>query len=190
MKEARRMIKIQSQVANDSGDPEENRLLKNMKNVYTKMEKKKKQEYEEKALKNIRFKWKFIQNDEEEKTPVKVVIDGSVTTSQRKIANKYMEHIQHKIDSLTVEKPDRKTDAMKIFAKLISKVDDTFEFEEVRYKDVYKTITKLKPSRARGENELTNVFIKEIPQYATLVIMQLKPNHMDVIVSFKLLSFL
>ena len=84
-----------------------------------------------------------------------------------------MEHIQNKIECLTAEKPNRKDDAMKIFLKLIEKVEENFEFHEVLYKDIYKTITKLKPSRARGDNELTNEFLKEIPQYSTLAIMHL-----------------
>ena len=173
LKATRHAIKRQSKIANESGDADKNRLLRNIKNVYTKLEKKKKPDFEEKALKNIRYKWKFIRNEDEEKIPVKVVIDRSSTSNQRKIANKYMEHIQNKIDSLTAEKPDRKDDAMKIFLKLIEKVEENFEFHEVLYKDIYKTITKLKPSRARGDNKLTNKILKEIPQYSTLAIMHL-----------------
>ena len=62
---------------------------------------------------------------------------------------------------------------MNFFLKLIERVEDNFVFKEVRYKDIYKTIAKLKPSRARGENELTNEFLKEIPKYSTLAILHL-----------------
>ena len=67
LKAARHAIKRQSKIANESSDADKNRLLRNMKNVYTKLEKKKKPDFEEKALKNIRYKWKFIRNEDEEK---------------------------------------------------------------------------------------------------------------------------
>ena len=99
-------------------------------------------------MKNIKYRWKFIKTDEDEKTPVRINIDGESTKCQRKIANKYIQHIQEKINKLTEEKDDKGIDPMKVFEKLISKVEKTFEFTEVRYKDVYKVITSLKLSRA------------------------------------------
>ena len=58
-KEARKATKNQSMIANDSGDVEENRLLKNKKNLYSKLEKKKKHEFEEKALMKTKYQRKL-----------------------------------------------------------------------------------------------------------------------------------
>ena len=83
--------------------------------------------------------------DEGEKTPVKVKVSREFTILQRIIAQKYVEHIKKKIDDLTKDKPDRKDNAMLIFTKLVEKVEETFEFREVGYQDVYRIISKIKP---------------------------------------------
>ena len=79
-----------------------------------------------------------------------------MTTSQRKIAEAYVDNLKNKIDRLTANLPDETEKAMKIFRKLINHVEENMEFEEVSYKDVYKLVNGLKKSNSRGENELTN----------------------------------
>ena len=72
-----------------------------------------------------------------------------------------------KIEDLTKDLPDRKAEAMEVFRRVIDRVKDTLEFKEVIYQDVYKIISKLKNSKSRGENELNNLFLKEIQQYVS-----------------------
>merc|ERR1712081_149497 len=95
---------------------------------------------------------------------------------QRKIAEKYSEHLLKKIDSLTNELPDKRNEAMKIFTKLKTIVEEDLTLKEINYKKVYKAVTKLKKSNSRGENELTNRFLKEIPQFISLAILHLFNN--------------
>ena len=102
-----------------------------------------------------------------------ICIDGKKTTSQRKIANEYGEHLLRKIDKLTKDILDEKEVAIKLFQKLIPKVDEDFVIKEARYKEVYKIISKLKPTKSRGDNEVTNMLIREIPQIMTLATMHL-----------------
>ena len=52
-------------------------------------------------------------------------------------------------------------------------MEEDWFLETVRYKDIEKVISKIKPSRSRGDNEVTNLMIREIPQYATLATMHL-----------------
>ena len=144
-----------------------------MKNRYTKVETKKKKEYEKRVLSNIKQKWKYIREDEGEKTPVKIKLDGKETTCQREIATKYSDHILKKIDELTKNLPDKTAEAMEVFKKLVNKVEEDFSFKTVSYREVYKIVSRLKPSKSRGENELTNSFIREIPQFSSTAIMHL-----------------
>ena len=65
---------------------------------------------------------------------------------------------------------------MKIFTKLITRVEEDLTLKEINYKKVYKAVTKLKKSNSRGENELTNQFFKEIPQFISLAILHLFNN--------------
>ena len=60
-----------------------------------------KKEFKKKILANNNAKWKFIRQDEGNKNPVSVKINGKKTTCERKIAKKYGEHILRNIDSLT-----------------------------------------------------------------------------------------
>ena len=48
------------------------------------------------------------------KIPARINIEGESTTSQRKIAASYKEHIQEKINNLTKDKAQKKDKAMKI----------------------------------------------------------------------------
>ena len=173
LKNARDAIKLQSKVAHTSKNLEEERLLKNMKNRYTKLETKKKKIYEEKVLKKIKEKWKFIRNDDTDKTPVYVKVDNNYTSCQRRIANAYAEHTSNKIKNLTEHLPDKKDQAMNIFKSLIKRVDQDLVLRETNYREVYKIISNLKRSNSRGENEITNNILKEIPQYITLAIVHL-----------------
>ena len=52
-------------------------------------------------LKRIHTRWKFINDSEEEKTPVQVKVDGVKTTKQRTIANAYGDHLLDKVENLT-----------------------------------------------------------------------------------------
>ena len=81
--------------------PDELRLLKNLKNQYAKTEKSKKKKYEQEMLKRINSRWKYINDSEEEKTPVQVKVDGIKTTKQRTIANAYGDHLLAKVENLT-----------------------------------------------------------------------------------------
>merc|ERR1711954_417704 len=113
---------------------EEHRLLKHLKNQYTKMEQKKKKQHEIKILKSIKSKWKHINQEDRCKTPVNVKVNGVYTTDQRKIAEKYSEHLLKKIDSLTNELPDKRNEAMKIFTKLITRVEEDLTLKEIKKK--------------------------------------------------------
>ena len=106
LRNMRRNIKQQSSIAHNTKDTEEHRLLKHLKNQYTKMEQKKKKQHEIKILKGMKSKWKHINQEDGCKTPVNVKINGVYTTNQRKIAEKYSEHLLKKIDSLTNKLPD------------------------------------------------------------------------------------
>ena len=47
----------------------------------------------------MKFKWKHIKTDYNEKTHVGIKIDGKYTSCQREIAKKYIAHIVDKIDN-------------------------------------------------------------------------------------------
>ena len=59
---------------------------------------------------------------------------------------------------------------MNLFRKLIERNEEDFSFFTVSLKNVYKIINHLRPTKARGENEITNLMIKQIPQYVALAI--------------------
>ena len=172
----RKTIKQQSTIAHESKDINEHRLLKNLKNQYTKIQNKKKKEYETKILKGIKSKWKFINENDVCKTPVYVKINGKYSSNQRLIAEKYSEHLIDKIDSLTNSLPDKRNEAMKVYTKLVERVEEDCVLKEITYKKVYKTIMKLKKTNSRGENEITNRYLKEIPQFISLAILHLYNN--------------
>merc|ERR1711954_492447 len=129
---------------------------------YTKIQNKKKKEYETKILKGIKSKWKFINENDVCKTPVYVKINGKYSSNQRLIAEKYSEHLIDKIDSLTNSLPDKRNEAMKVYSKLVERVEEDCVLKEITYKKVYKTIMKLKKTNSRGENEITNRYLKEM----------------------------
>ena len=115
-------------------------------------------------MNKINAKWHFLKDDDEYKSPVCVKVARKLTTAQRKIAEEYATHIENKISNLTKSPPDSKENAVKIFKKLVTRVDKDFKFNEVQYKEVYKTVSGIKNSKSRGENELSNCFLCEIPQ--------------------------
>ena len=119
LQRARQKIKMQSKISHQSNDPEEARLLKNLKNQYTKMETRKKKEYENKVLGYLQEKWKFMKEDDGCKTSVNIKIYSKNTTCQRKIENEYANHISKKIQKLTDNLPEKKTRAIDIFKKLL-----------------------------------------------------------------------
>ena len=99
-----------------------------------------------------------------------------MTTVQRTIAEEYACHIEKKIENLTKSLPEAKEKAVNIFKKLVSRVDEDFNFSEVRYKEVYKMVSSIRNSKSRGENELSNCFLREIPQYVSLALTHLFNN--------------
>ena len=119
------------------------------------------------------MKWKFINQEDGKKTPVMVRVKGRMMTNQCLIANSYGEHLKDQIETITKEIPDNTDDAMKLFEKLIPKVDDELVMEEASYSEVYKLVSSLKPSKCRGENEVTNAMLREIPQIITLAVLHL-----------------
>ena len=78
-----------------------------------------------------------------------------------------------KIKTLTSNMPERKEVAISIFKDVINKVEDDFKFEECTYKDVYRVVSRVKNSKTRGENEVCNSLLREIPQFMTLAIQHL-----------------
>ena len=104
---------------------------------------------------------------------MEVKVKGKKTTDQCRIANEYGDMIIEKIKNLTKELPDKKSSAMKIYEKMITKVEENMVFTEVTYREVYKILSKTKNSKSRGDNELCSAFLKEIPQFTTLAIVHL-----------------
>ena len=84
LRHSRKRIQEKSKLAHRTGCPEEARLLKHLKNQYTKKETKKKKEFETKIMNKINAKWRFLEDDDEDKTPVCVKFDGKLTTAKEK----------------------------------------------------------------------------------------------------------
>ena len=118
-------------------------------------------------------KWKFINREEGEKTPVMVRINGKKTSCRRFSANKYGDHLIEKIENLTKDLQNETNVAMEIFEWLIPNVDEEMVMEEASYKEIYEIISKLRPTKSRGENEVTNVMNPENPQIMTLAVLHL-----------------
>ena len=76
-------------------------------------------------------------------------------------------------NKLTKDIPDEKQVAINLFENFIPQVENDWELKEVRYKEVYEIVSKLKPSKSRGDNEVTNLLLREIPQIMMLSIMHL-----------------
>ena len=91
-------------------------------------------------LANIRAKWKILRQDEGNKTPVSVKINGKKTTCQRKIVEKYSKQILKKIDNEKKNILDKRENTMDIFKSLITRVEDELLMKEVTYKEVYKVV--------------------------------------------------
>ena len=121
----------------------------------------------------MNFKRKVIRNEDDKKTPVMLKINGKKTTNHYEIAENYAKNLINKVDSLTKDLPDRRDTAISLFEKLFSKVEKDWELKTVNYKEVYKIVSKIKPSKSRGDNEVTNLMIREIPRYTTLATMHL-----------------
>ena len=78
LKSMRTAINNQNRIANSTKNQEEYRLLKNMKNIYSRREKAKIKVNEKKTLTNIKSRWKFMKTDEEEKIPI-TIIENHIT---------------------------------------------------------------------------------------------------------------
>ena len=63
--------------------------------------------------------------------------------------------------------------AEKIYKQLIEGNDDSMEVEEVTIKEMYKLITKSRPTKLRGNNELNMYVLRQIPELAAICLTHL-----------------
>ena len=124
--------------------------------------------------------WKeLIEFKEEEKTLLRVNINNKPITSPRKLAQSYGEHLIAKLTKIKDKLPASTIIAEKTFKDLVPYVENDFKLKRMTIRETYKYIEKLKPSKCRGNDEVNNFIIKEIPQFMALSINHLY-NHMIV----------
>ena len=63
--------------------------------------------------------------------------------------------------------------AQLVFKKLVKRNPKDFKLKEVTIKDTYNYLNKLKPSKSRGDDEVNNFIIKQIPNFMAVCITHL-----------------
>ena len=63
--------------------------------------------------------------------------------------------------------------AEKIFKELVPEVNEEFVFKPVSQKEVYEAIEKLPNTNCRGNDEITNSVIKQVPHFMSIVLTHL-----------------
>merc|ERR1712081_125778 len=66
--------------------------------------------------------------------------------------------------------------AQMIYRKLVPKITTEFQLKKFTIKEIYKYIEKIPPSKCRGNDEINNYILKEIPKIMALAITHLY-NH-------------
>ena len=93
LKNLRNMIRQQSKIAHSTGDLEEQRYLKNLKNRYSRKEKQKKKAFYNRIMAKMK-KWREVKPEEGEKIPVRIKDNGKILEAPREIAHKYLDFMK------------------------------------------------------------------------------------------------
>ena len=103
-------------------------------------------------------------------------INGKVVSSQKVLAEEYTKSFLKKIEEIQESLPNNNIVAENTFKTLVERNENEFEFREVRIKEVYKYITKSRPTKARGNCELNMFILRKIPEFAAICLTHIINN--------------
>lgn len=115
---------------------------------------------------------KVINNDEDS-TPVEVKIKNKLLSSPREIAEEYHKFHLQKMKKIREKIESQNFAAFNIFRKVNPKVKEDLELAPVHISEVRKIMKRMKNSNAQGNTEITNWFIKTIPQFMSIALTHL-----------------
>ena len=107
-------------------------------------------------------RWKTFNSltPEEDAIPVEINHKGKVLTSAKEIAASYAQFLDEKTEKIRSEGSFTNFKALRIFRKVVKRVEDDVVFPPVTIKEVKTIIRGLKSTNSRGNTDITNRIVK------------------------------
>merc|ERR1711954_149445 len=110
---------------------------------------------------------------EEDSVPTEIKYKGKNLTSPKAIAESYAEFSDDKLEEIRKSVEFENFKAVKLFKRVIPRVENEVILEPVTVQEIRKIIKNLKNTNSRGNTEITNKIVKELKEYLSVALKHL-----------------